>query len=72
MAIASSVDAKNIKTYGPTQITGTLTLENADDLFVTTDDFILADQNFSSSLARILVVCSPNLRYFNFPSFSQR
>jgi hypothetical protein len=46
MAIASSVDAKNIKTYGPTQITGTLTLENADDLFVTTDDFILADRKF--------------------------
>jgi hypothetical protein len=32
----------------PTQITGTLTLENADDLFVTTDDFIVADQKFAA------------------------
>ena len=46
LATAVGACAKDIKKGTSTQITGTLTVENGSDLFISTGDFIAADKRY--------------------------
>jgi hypothetical protein len=49
LATATSARARDIKTGVATQITGTLTVENGSDLFISTRDFIAVDQRYPAT-----------------------
>ena len=46
---AASAGARDIKTGVPTQITGTLTVENGSDVFISTGDFLVTDKKYPAT-----------------------